>query len=201
MQNNVAQIASKVIDLQDYYTTQWHVVPQEQGPPADFEALVVAQHKQNFDLWHEEDKAREPDVNDSAIALVKRNIDGFNQQRNDMITEIDIWLAENIFTGNQDESLPWNSETRGSIIDRLSIASLKLFHMHEQTTRNDASPTHIIECQQKHSRLVEQRDDLATALQEFAEQIMAGVKQNKLYRQYKMYNDPNLNPRIYGNKK
>lgn len=201
MKNTVAQFARKVVELQDYYTAQWHIEPQEQGPPEDFNALVVAQHKKNFDLWHEEDKAREPDVNDSAIARVKRNIDGFNQQRNDMITEIDIWLAENLFAEHQDETLPWNSETLGSIVDRLSIASLKLFHMHEQTTRSDASPTHIIECQQKHNRLVEQRNDLATALQEFAEQIVAGVRQNKLYRQFKMYNDPNLNPRIYGKKK
>lgn len=196
----ITQLATDVVELQHHYTVLWHVDNDAALPEDELSALVAGQHQQNFDLWHEEDKAREPEVNDADIAQVKRNIDALNQRRNDMITEIDIFLAENQLAAYQDESLPWNSETLGSIIDRLSIASLKVFHMAEQTQRTDASDEHIASCQQKLARLEEQRQDLATALQVFVSDIMNGVKQNKLYRQFKMYNDPSLNPRIYGKK-
>lgn len=199
---SITKLAQGVIELQDHYTTLWHVEHAAPLPGEDqaLDALVAGQHQQNFDLWHEEDKAREPDVSDADIAQVKRNIDGLNQRRNDMITEIDIWLAEHDLSTHQDDSLPWNSETIGSIIDRLSIASLKVFHMHEQTERGDASDEHVNSCQQKLIRLCEQRDDLAAALQAFVDDILAGRKQNKLYRQFKMYNDPSLNPKIYSKK-
>jgi len=198
---NIDKLAKTVAALQDHYTALWHVEPEAALPSSndsEFEVLIAGQHKQNFDLWHEEDNAREPDVSDADIAQVKRNIDALNQRRNDMITEIDIWLAEHDLSAYQDDSLPWNSETLGSIIDRLSIASLKVFHMHEQTQRDDASQEHIASCQQKLGRLYEQRDDLSIALQTFVDDIAAGAKQNKLYRQFKMYNDPSLNPKIYG---
>jgi len=190
-------IARNIVALQAKYTTDWHINPNSQLPSDELENLIVRQHQQNFDLWHEEDKAREPNVEDALIAQVKRNIDALNQRRNDMITEIDQRLAEIELADYQDDSLPWNSETLGSIIDRLSIASLKVFHMAEQAERADASEEHIASCTEKLYKLKLQEDDLATALQQFVDDIMAGKKQNKLYRQFKMYNDPSLNPKIY----
>lgn len=194
----IETVAIQIVELQAHYTALWHVEHDAEIPTEPLAELVAAQHKQNFDLWHEEDKAREPGVNDADIAQVKRNIDGLNQRRNDMITEIDIWLAEHDLAQYQDDSLPWNSETLGSIVDRLSISSLKVFHMAEQTERADASKEHIESCQQKLVRLEEQTNDLAQSLQLFVQNIMSGQKQNKLYRQFKMYNDPALNPLIYG---
>ncbi|MCH2191106.1 MAG: DUF4254 domain-containing protein [Gammaproteobacteria bacterium] len=190
-------IARKVVELQAKYTADWHTDPNIGLPTEELSNLIVRQHQQNFDLWHEEDKAREPYAKDAIIAQVKRNIDALNQRRNDMITEIDLRLAKIELADYQDGSLPWNSETLGSIIDRLSIASLKVFHMAEQTERTDASPEHIQSCMEKLHRLRLQQDDLATALQSFIDEIIAGKKQNKLYHQFKMYNDPSLNPKIY----
>jgi len=118
-----------------------------------------------------------------------------------MITQIDELLADTVLMNSNDNGLPWNSETIGSIIDRLSIASLKLFHMQEQVERDDASEEHKAICAQKVAQLTVQRDDLATALQVFHDDVLNGKKQNKLYRQFKMYNDPSLNPKIYSKTK
>jgi len=195
------EFADKVINVQAHYTTEWHINPNNVESNNDsIINLVVKQHRFNFDLWHEEDKAREPNVDDSTIALVKRNIDALNQQRNDTITKIDIALEESTYSEitNNDE-LPWNSETIGSIIDRLSIASLKVFHMQEQADRTDASEQHIKNCLDKTAKLTLQLRDLATSLQQFHDDILNGKKQNKLYHQFKMYNDPKLNPLIYKN--
>lgn len=192
-----SEFAKHIIDLQHQYTCQWHEDINAARPSDKFDALLVDQHKQNFDLWHEEDKAREPGVNDATIAQVKRNIDKLNQTRNDMITQIDELLADSTFIKNSNDELPWNSETIGSIIDRLSIASLKLFHMQEQVEREDASEEHKANSASKVAQLTVQRQDLCTALQIFYEEVLNGKMQNKLYRQFKMYNDPTLNPKIY----
>lgn len=194
-------LAQQVVELQAHFTKQWHIDEAHNYPSESLAALVSEQHRQNFDLWHEEDKAREPNVTDADIARVKRSIDGLNQRRNDMITEIDIYLMENQLGEFHDDSLPWNSETLGSIVDRLSISSLKVFHMAEQTERQDADQSHIASCREKLARLRVQNDDLAHSLQTFINDIKSSKKQNKLYRQFKMYNDPSLNPRIYNQKK
>ncbi len=191
--------SSNVLETQDEFTTQWHLDSDAQYIGGDpLLKLVAKQHQFNFDLWHEEDKAREPNVSDATIATVKRNIDGLNQNRNDMITKIDEYLEDQHFSGNENsENLPWNSETIGSIVDRLSIASLKTFHMREQTERDDADEAHIANCAQKLERLLEQQNDLCIALRQLVDDVVAGKKQNKLYRQFKMYNDPALNSKIY----
>ena len=194
------QFAQTVVEQHQHYTAAWKTNPQAEHPNTELLRLVIEQHQKNFDLWHEEDKAREPGAADATIAQVKRNIDALNQRRNDLVTEIDIWLAEHELANFHDDTLPWNSETIGSIIDRLSIASLKVYHMAEQTQRNDASAEHIQNCEEKLAKLKIQRTDLAHSLQVFIDDIIAGRKQNKLYRQFKMYNDPSLNPKIYGKK-
>lgn len=199
--NSNSRLANDIVDLQDTFTKIWHHEPDVDLPETSLSRIVISQHRCNFDLWHEEDKAREPNVSDAVIAQVKRNIDKLNQARNDLITQIDELLAESLFLGHENQDAPWNSETVGSIIDRLSIASLKVFHMREQAEREDANAEHIAACQEKLSKLFVQQKDLARALQEFVNAILVGQKQNRLYRQYKMYNDPALNPRIYAKQK
>lgn len=190
--------ASRVIELQDRYTSNWHDDPDSLTSGSAVEKLIIEQHRQNFELWHEEDKAREPGALDTEIAQVKRNIDVLNQRRNDMITEIDLHLADNEFAHHRNEGSPWNSETVSSIVDRLSIASLKVYHMLEQVERKGTAQEHRQDCKQKLLQLRTQQSDLAQALQAFIDDIIAGNRQNKLYRQFKMYNDAALNPRIYG---
>jgi len=199
MNADYSEFSNRVTDLQSHYTAEWHTHSDPIPPSGDaLTDLIVQQHRFNFDLWHEEDKAREPGAEDRIIAEVKRNIDSLNQQRNDAITQIDLALEASHFNHLPTTTkLPWNSETVGSIIDRLSIASLKVFHMHEQVKRSDASAEHIENCRHKVSQLRLQLDDLALALQQFVDDVLAGKKQNKLYHQFKMYNDPALNPKIY----
>ena len=199
MNADYREFSRNVVELQARFTADWHI-DESAGltDPDALSALILQQHRFNFDLWHEEDKAREPDADDSVIAAVKRNIDALNQQRNDAITQIDILLEETLFEHlTSPADLPWNSETIGSIIDRLSIASLKVFHMQEQADRVDAGAEHVELCNQKVGKLKIQQADLAQALQEFVADVIAGRKQNKLYHQFKMYNDPALNPKIY----
>lgn len=162
--------------------------------------MIVEQHRQNYRLWNAEDLARAPNASDTEIANAKRLVDQLNQKRNDLITDIDILLANTLLAPFANEGLPWNSETIGSIIDRLSIAALKKFYMRKQAIRQSASSRHREACQLKLNTLIEQADDLAASLEKFIQGIVAGKLQNKLYRQFKMYNDPELNPSIYNAK-
>jgi hypothetical protein len=200
-------LATEICIQQDKFTSSWHSDPENLLTDGSTLMIrVIEQHRFNFDLWHEEDRAREPGADNATIAGVKGRIDSLNQKRNDMVTVIDEYLDDRYFSPldnslNRNSDIPWNSETIGSIIDRLSIASLKNYHMHEQTERPDVDATHIASCALKFERLVEQQNDLALALQCFIDDIFVGKKQNKLYRQFKMYNDPTLNPKIYGQTK
>ena len=180
----------------------WHNVQYipESGDP--LYQLVSEQHHTNFDLWHEEDKARDPDASDAIIATVKRSIDRLNQKRNDEIEKIDEALLDELGQRSvrimADARL--NSETPGSMIDRLSISALKIYHMDEETKREDASSEHQKNCEAKLMLLQEQRRDLGRCLLEFLEDLVFGRKTLKVYRQMKMYNDSSLNPVLYQKK-
>jgi hypothetical protein len=154
--------------------------------------------QRNFQLWHEEDKARRTDVDDSVIAAVKHNIDRFNQQRNDLIEQLDEMILSEVLRSVPapgTESI--NSETPGSIVDRISILSLKIYHMAEDSQRLDIDEQHRCRSMQRLAVLKEQRSDLNGALHLLVEDYLAGRKRMKLYKQFKMYNDPALNPEIY----
>jgi hypothetical protein len=99
-------------------------------------ALAMAQHRANFELWHEEDKARVPGVPDAEIVRVKRAIDVLNQRRNDLVEKMDVWLIERL---DQDDAAPLHSETPGLMVDRLSILALKIYHTHEEAHRLSAN--------------------------------------------------------------
>jgi hypothetical protein len=159
---------------------------------------IEANHRFNNLLWDEEDLARRKDVPDNAIAANKRAIDGYNQKRNDAIERIDEHLLAAL--GEARPGARLNSETAGSMIDRLSILALKIFHMRAQTERTDATPEHIEICRQKLVRLIEQRSDLQGCLAALFAECAAGRAHFKVYRQFKMYNDPSLNPYLYGGK-
>lgn len=161
--------------------------------------LICEQHSYNFQLWHEEDIARSRDVTDQKIAQVKRNIDGFNQKRNDQIETVDDWITGWLLQHQVEPHAEAriNSETPGSIIDRLSIMSLRIYHMLEQTKRTDVDQEHRDRVQAKLATCFEQRSDLANSLADLLLDIQAGEKRHKTYRQFKMYNDPTLNPYLY----
>lgn len=188
-----------LIQAFDRLITFWHSDPADyKSEPGELNLIALELGWRNYSLWHEEDKARRTDVDDSMIAQVKRNIDGFNQQRNDLIEKLDeailAWLTPKV---DFDKDLPINSETPGSIVDRIFIMSLKVYHMHEDTLRDDIDDAHRSRSQQKLATLREQRADLEQALRRLLDDYLAGNRKMKLYRQFKMYNDPTLNPELY----
>jgi hypothetical protein len=182
-------------------TKLWH--QQEiDNTHRDLLYLVCEQHKFNFLLWHEEDVARSPDVGDAKIAAVKRAIDGYNQKRNDAIEKIDDYLKREVETRGI-VVLPTarlNTETPGQAIDRLSILALRIYHMEDQLERSDATAEHLARVRGKLEILHIQHEDLSGSLQELFNDIFAGRNRLKLYRQFKMYNDPSLNPYLYQRK-
>jgi hypothetical protein len=187
-----------ITDLQRDMVARWH--RQEiDNPHEGFLRLVCEQHQQNFRLWHQEDIARSPDVSDADLAQVKRTIDKLNQQRNDLIEQLDEYLLQQLqalgVTPAPEARL--NTETPGSAIDRLSILALRLFHMEEQAFRTNVGEDHLAKVKVRLEILQEQHGDLSRSLQELVEDILAGRKRLKIYRQCKMYNDPTLNPYLY----
>lgn len=159
---------------------------------------VAANHQYNTLLWDEEDKARRTDVAPTEIAASKRLIDQYNQKRNDAIEAMDEAILSALMDTPHTASARLSSETAGAMIDRLSILALKISHMREQTERSDATPEHIDACRSKLERLQLQRDDLVTCFDRLLQEAVAGQAYFKVYRQFKMYNDPTLNPYLYG---
>lgn len=158
---------------------------------------VAANHRYNTLLWQEEDKARRTDVDPTEIAASKRLIDLYNQKRNNAIEALDEVILGELSDVQLKPGARLNSETAGAMIDRLSILALKISHMREQTERTDVSDGHIEACRQKLERLITQRQDLASCLDNLLSEARQGRAYFKVYRQFKMYNDPTLNPYLY----
>jgi hypothetical protein len=159
---------------------------------------IEKNHHYNCQLWDEEDKARRTDVDDSDIALNKRNIDQFNQKRNDTIESIDESVLGRLKGVQILENAWFNSETVGSIVDRLSIVSLKILHMGIQADRLDIETGKRAEAKDKKDRLVAQRNDLSQCVNQILDKAPKGMAYYKIYRQFKMYNDPSMNPYLSG---
>ncbi len=173
--------------LQDEMTRVWHRdSPHIIEHHDDILVLILTQHLANFELWHLEDEARMA-VDLAEVGRVKREIDKTNQRRNDLVAQVDDALY-NELTQNPEASM--HSETPGMMIDRLSILSLKIYHMNEQTLRNDVSLEHKHRCAQQAGILRQQRKDLLTCLNALWMMLMSGERRFKLYHQMKMYNDP-----------
>ena len=150
--------------------------------------------------WHLEDIIRDPQIDPVAALALKRRIDRSNQDRTDLVEEIDTYFREKFKDVSVLPNATLNTESPAWAIDRLSILALKIYHMREQVNRTDASEEHRIKCQAKLDVLLEQREDLSTAIGQLLDDIAAGRKYMKVYRQMKMYNDPSTNPVLYGNK-
>jgi hypothetical protein len=182
---------------QDEMTAAMHVAEAELDVETSADgllALAMAQHRANFELWHEEDKARVPGVPDAEIVRVKRAIDRLNQKRNDLVETMDAWLMKRL---QQNADAPLHSETPGLMIDRLSILALKIYHTQEEARRTSATQEHRAKNLARLAMLEEQREDLAGCLDSLWTQVLDGTRRFKLYRQLKMYNDPALNPAVY----
>ncbi len=187
--------AVAITEMHDERTRAWHGVGEE-AKTEGLVSLALAQHRANFDLWHEEDKARDTEASDAEIAGVKHAIDGLNQRRNDLMEKLDGLLLAS--AGQQNAAAPLHSETPGMMIDRLSILALKIYHTREEVQRMTATETHRKKNAARLTVLEEQREDLAGCLNDLWMEVLAGTRRFKLYRQMKMYNDPELNPAVYG---
>ena len=205
--------AAEVIALHDRLlaTAGW---PADEPAPRDgagWSALwrwVQTNHRFNCRLWAEEDLARRTTVAAEQIAANKRAIDGFNQARNDATERVDEILlialglvdAASARTDAPRSTVPagarLNSETAGSILDRMSIMALKVHAMRQQTERGDVNAEHIVASQSKLARLQQQRADLGVCVDALLADALAGRAYFKVYRQFKMYNDPNFNPAL-----
>jgi len=188
--------ATEIAALQTSLTARWHDVP----PHAEgdgFLLLVQQNHLRNFQLWHEEDVARRDDLGFEAVYRAKRNIDRFNQERNNFVEDMDKFIVAALQPPTS--GCPRNSETPGMMIDRLSILALKEFHMHEETVRADASADHRQKCGEKLARIRTQRADLTDCVTALLADVAARRRTFSIYFQFKMYNDPALNPQLYRN--
>lgn len=190
--------ATDILTLHESTVELWHQSPIANKYLGAL-SIICDQHARNFELWHQEDIARNPLATDRELAETKRHIDRLNQSRNDLIESIDDWIADWLHAHGV-IAIPGassNSETPGSIIDRLSILSLRIYHMREQLERDDVNESHLARVIQRIAVCDEQLKDLAAALNELLINIETGTKRHKLYRQFKMYNDPTMNPFLY----
>ncbi|MET3115300.1 hypothetical protein AAKU52_003047 [Pedobacter sp. CG_S7] len=150
--------------------------------------------------WHMEDVVRNPNIDPVEGLQWKRKIDKSNQERTDVVEYIDSYFLEEFANITPKEDAKTNSESPAWVIDRLSILALKVFHMKEETLRTDSPTEHFQACEIKLNTLLMQRTDLSLSLDELIDAIKSGDKYMKVYKQMKMYNDPNLNPVLYTKK-
>lgn len=150
--------------------------------------------------WHYEDIIRDPNIDPVEALTLKRKIDKSNQDRTDLVEMIDSYFLDKYKDVPVCEDATINTESPAWAIDRLSILALKIYHMNEEVLRTDVTPEHHAQCEKKLNVLLEQQKDLSTAIDQLLADIEAGHKYMKVYKQMKMYNDPNLNPVLYGKK-
>ena len=187
--------------IDDYHRTDHVDAPVHNPyPTPGIEADLYLKNWIDTVQWHLEDIIRDPDIEPVRALEIKRRIDRSNQERTDLVERIDSYF---LMLYRDVQPLPGatiNTESPAWAVDRLSILALKIYHMREEADRTDADAEHIAACRRKLAVLTEQRADLSTALDQLLDDIAAGRKYMKVYRQMKMYNDPSLNPVLYGKK-
>ncbi|HQZ63620.1 MAG TPA: DUF4254 domain-containing protein [Planctomycetaceae bacterium] len=182
-----------IVARQQQCTHQWH--SDEPAAHGDgFLAMVEQNHLENFCLWHEEDIARRDDLGAHRVLQAKRTIDRHNQRRNDLVEKMDLWLVRELKP--VESGCSFNSETPGMMIDRLSILALKEYHMNEEVQRTDATGEHRSKCMAKLNVIRQQITDLTRALDDLLVQVQQGTRSFRIYFQFKMYNDAELNPQL-----
>lgn len=169
-------------------------------PTDQIEHLLYLKNWIDTVQWHLEDIIRDPNINPEEALLLKRRIDASNQERTDMVEYIDGYFLDKYRDVEVKPGAKINTESPAWAFDRLSILALKIYHMQQEVLRTDVSEEHHEACQKKLDILLEQRVDLSTAIDELLADIEAGDKYMKVYKQMKMYNDPNLNPVLYAKK-
>ena len=172
-------------------------VNQEMPSPYDkgsIEDLLFTKNWIDTVQWHYEDLIRDPEIEPNAALALKRQIDASNQNRTDLVEYLDAYFLELYKSVEVDKNASINTESPAWAFDRLSILALKIYHMQEEASREDASEQHISACKQKLSILLEQKEDLSTAIEQLLNDISEGKKYMKVYKQMKMYNDDELNP-------
>ena len=170
-------------------------------PKEKFEHLLYLKNWIDTVQWHFEDIIRDPNIDPVVALTLKRKIDASNQERTDMVEYIDGYFLQKNAHVTVKDNAKINSESPAWAFDRLSILALKIYHMNEEATRAKASQDHRDKCQAKLNILLEQRTDLSTAIDDLLTDIENGDKFMKVYKQMKMYNDDDLNPVLYQNKK
>jgi Protein of unknown function (DUF4254) len=170
-------------------------------PKEKFEHLLYLKNWIDTVQWHFEDIIRDPNIDPVAALTLKRRIDASNQERTDMVEYIDGYFLQKYAHVAVKNDAKINSESPAWAFDRLSILALKIYHMQEEVNREEASQDHRDKCQAKLNILLEQRTDLSTAIDDLLTDIESGDKFMKVYKQMKMYNDDDLNPVLYQNKK
>lgn len=209
--DDIRAVLQRAFADQDQAVAPWHL--QEPAFSSDIPAatdaggfadFVLRQHWTNFRLWHVEDRARRKDAGPELIADCKFAIDKLNQERNDLIERLDLFLVRALtpLLPPQAEGVRprFNTESLGVALDRGSILALKTFHMREQAERQAAGEDLVAECQRKLIVLEEQRADLLQSVLDLVEEYASGQKRPRVYYQFKMYNDPRLNPELYSHK-
>ncbi|SFN48896.1 Protein of unknown function [Paenimyroides ummariense] len=199
-----AELAFPVFEksIEDYHqfddVNQPIANPYEKG---SIEHLLYAKNWVDTVQWHYEDIIRDPQIDPVAALVLKRKIDASNQVRTDMVEYIDSYFLDKYKNVQVKPNAKINTESPAWAMDRLSILALKIYHMQEEATRPDASADHRAKCQAKLDVLLEQKQDMFTSISQLIEDIENGDKFMKVYKQMKMYNDEELNPVLYQNKK
>ena len=182
----------------------YHVTDNVDTPinnPYEFKSIEYYLYLKNWIdtvQWHFEDIIRDPEIDPSAALTLKRRIDKSNQDRTDLVEMIDSYFLDKYKDVEVKDDATINTESPAWAVDRLSILALKIYHMREQAERTDASADHKAQCQKKLDVLLEQQRDLSTAINQLIADIESGRKYMKVYKQMKMYNDPDTNPVLYG---
>ena len=193
------QIFPAVIDEYHRYDDVDHPIanPYREG---SIEHLLYLKNWIDTVQWHLEDLIRDPQIDPVEALVLKRRIDRSNQERTDMVEYIDSYFLDKFKDVAIESGAKINTESPAWAIDRLSILALKIYHMAQEVQRTDVSANHVEECRRKLDILLQQRTDLTTAIEELLADMAAGHKYMKVYKQMKMYNDPELNPVLYAAK-
>lgn len=147
--------------------------------------------------WHLEDIIRDPNINPVEALAIKRRIDRSNQERTDLVERIDSYFYEQYSNTKPQPEAKINTESPAWAIDRLSILNVKIYHMQVEADRTDVSKEQHLEVEKKLAVLKEQQTDLTTSITQLLDDYSSGIRIMKVYKQMKMYNDPNLNPVLY----
>ena len=192
--------SDKIIDVMRQSVVDWHRNESPSENPyteGSFEFTIYKKNQIDTIQWHVEDEIRRPDLPDAELVRYKRKIDSLNQERTDIVEILDD-LFFNLYKDTpRSKDARMNSETPAWLLDRMSILELKIYHMDEQTKRDDVDESHKKTCASKLEILLDQRKDLQKCFAELVDDLSKGLKFMKVYRQMKMYNDKKLNPSLY----